>query len=90
MRISKFHVGEELAHARKVFTDPSSPLELKVDTLYKLVQAGLKILVDIRINTVRIMRHLRIPMFFKESQERITESPTNNPVNLENKKEGDE
>lgn len=64
--LRKKHIKEELGEAKKVFMNKESTLEQKVYAIYRLLQANLKVAANNRVNTVRIMEKLEIPMITPE------------------------
>lgn len=75
MAISSKHVEEELDNAKKVFFNKESTLDDKINALYRLIQATLKVVTINRSNSKLIMRHLHITIP-KSTKETLTEDGT--------------
>ncbi len=66
--IRKKHIAEELNGAKRVFNDKKATVEEKIHALYRINQIALKVLANVRINTIRIMEKLNIPLIQKEEK----------------------
>jgi hypothetical protein len=54
------HIRDELINAKKVFEDENADVKILIKSLYKLVQATLKVVANNRLNTARIMEKLGV------------------------------
>ena len=59
--ITRKDVNEEIQIARKVLEDDNADVNTKLKSVLKLVEVGIKIGCDNRVNLVKIMEHLEVP-----------------------------
>jgi len=76
------HIKEELKQAEDVFKNPDSTLEVRIYAIYRLLQVNLKVTSNNRVNNVRIMEKLEIPLIVPEQRTRETK-----PEDIDNKEE---
>lgn len=70
--ITKKDINQELNNAEKIIKDPKADVITKINVIYKLLEVVIKIVVNVRRNTTKIMEKLGVKLDEPQKKEAET------------------